>query len=653
MKRRNTVLFYLVCVHLAALLFMFAGRCVLLLHNWEYAAGVELKYEWTLSAFVRGLWFDNVIACYASLLPLLLMPLLAWWVRAEKWLFGAFGAYYILIYTLVWGITSANIPYFGYFLKPVNASVLNWKEESLTSLRMLFQENSYVPFILMFVVWSALFGCAVRRIGKVCKRRFAQPSPPSSRRSAGAYLVICCVLIAFCLLGIRGRLGYNPIKTSQAYFCNNTFFNQLGLNPAFYFVRDVLESRRAGYEIEKPTAEEAIVYVKEKSGLVAHPEEDELIARDIRAGGEPENLNVIIVLMESMSADFLDVKENGCEITPFLNQLIGKSYYFENIYSAGIHTNHGIFATLYGMPVLLSRNMMKNVDIPLCQGIPSILQEEGYHTMFFVSHEAQYDNINAFVRENGIEELYSEEHYPASRIVNCWGVADDYLFEYALNTFNRKAEEEKGPFFASILTTSNHPPYHVPEAFKAVSADPQLQIVAFADDAIRQFMSAAAGQPWYEHTLFVFVGDHGKLVGASGYDMPLSYNHVPLILYSPAFMDAPKRFGQFGGQIDIFPTIMGLLKRSYRNNTLGVDLLKEKRPFIYFSSDDAIGCIDSSFFYSYNIKTKIEGLYKYKESNRLSNLVSSEKARADSMWKYAASMLQTAHYMFEHQKTRR
>jgi phosphoglycerol transferase MdoB-like AlkP superfamily enzyme len=270
--------------------------------------------------------------------------------------------------------------------------------------------------------------------------------------------------------------------------------------------------------------------------------------------------------------------------------------------------------------------------------------------MFFVPHEAQYDNVSAFALENGIETFYSESSYPDSKRVNCWGVADDYLFEYALHTFNRKAADPS-PFLGVILTVSNHPPYNVPPAFETASPDVQQQIVAFADDALRQFMTHAASQPWYANTIFAFVGDHGKIVGAQDYDMPLSYNHVPLIIHSPALEDAPRRFAQMGGQIDIFPTIMGLLKRPYTNRTLGIDLLRESRPYIYFSSDDAVGCIDSSFFYSYNVKTNRESLHRYRDRSLL-NLASLHEERTLNMRRYAASMLQTSNYLFRNKLTR-
>jgi phosphoglycerol transferase MdoB-like AlkP superfamily enzyme len=641
MKKINTVFLYVISIHLLALSFMSAGRLILLFDNWKYVTDIDFQPQWIYQALLRGLWFDNVIACYITLLPLFVMPLLALFNKTGKAFFTGFGIYYIVLYTVVWGVVVANIPYFGYFLKPVNVSVFNWREESLTNARMLFQEDSYIIFVLLFVVVAALFAFLVCRIGKYCR---AKPPLRLRRTHYWAYPLACCLLIASCMLGIRGRLGYNPIRTSQAYFCNHSFFNQLGLNPVFYFARDIIETSQSHYSIDKLMAEEeALRYVKEQTDLL--PE------REVIAGENPKDLNVILILMESMSAALLDVKANGQEITPYLNQLIEESYYFENIYSAGIHTNHGILASLYGMPVLLDRNMLKKAEPPLCRGIPSILKEQGYHTMFFVPHEAQYDNVSAFALENGIEAFYSETSYPASKKVNCWGVADDYLFEYALRTFNRKAADPN-PFFATILTVSNHPPYNVPDKFKAASPEIQEQIVAFADDAIRQFMTEAKKQPWYEHTLFVFVGDHGKIVGTPDYDMPLSYNHVPLIIHSPALGDAPQRYGQFGGQIDVFPTVMGLLNRSYRNNSLGIDLLKENRPYIYFSSDDAVGCIDSCFFYSYNVKTEMESLHRYRE-NSLHNLVDREKERAENMRTYAAAMLQTSNYMFKNKMTRR
>ena len=133
--------------------------------------------------------------------------------------------------------------------------------------------------------------------------------------------------------------------------------------------------------------------------------------------------------------------------------------------------------------------------------------------------------------------------------------------------------------------------------------------------------------------------------------MPLSYNHVPLIVYSPAFEGMPKLMEQFGGQVDVFPTLMGMLNISYENNTFGIDLFREERPYMFFSSDDAIGCIDSTYFYSYNFRSEMEGIFDYRNNNP-ENFISQHKALADSMCSYSASMLQAANFMFKNGLTR-
>lgn len=623
-------------------------RTLLLLTNLQHIESVTSKASWIFSALLRGIWFDNVIACYISALPLVVICILGLFNKVNKITFNSFNVYYILIYTVVFAIGFADIPYFAYFFKHLNSSIFNWNEESSTTAKMIFEETSYYIYMGVFLLVVIAFGYLVF---KLSKRLLKLQQENIKGKEYFIYIPTCIILAILCILGIRGRFGYNPIKTSQAYFCNNSFLNQLGINPSFYFLRDVIESSKTHHSIDNVISEkDAISYTQKFFGLNPADEQQSPIARYIKAESPAKDMNVVVILMESMSADLLKVTENGKEITPFLNQLIKKSYYFDHFYSAGTHTNHGILATLYGLPALFDKNMMKNVTIPLCQGLPNTLQEQNYKTMFFMPHESQYDNMNAFLLENGFEEIYSQENYPPKMRKNSFGVADDFLLSYSLNKINEKAPTSS-PFFATILTVSNHPPYIVPEKFEKVSTKPEFQIVAFADDAIRQFFADAEKQSWFKNTIFVLLGDHGKIVGTQTYEMPLSLNHIPLIIYSPAFTDMPTTVSNPGGQVDVFPTIMGLLDRSYMNNTFGVDMFKTKRPYMFFSSDNALGCIDEKYFYTYNFKSKIDGLYEYSE-NSSDNLLSQFKQKADSMNLYSAAMFQTANYMLKHELTR-
>jgi phosphoglycerol transferase MdoB-like AlkP superfamily enzyme len=259
--------------------------------------------------------------------------------------------------------------------------------------------------------------------------------------------------------------------------------------------------------------------------------------------------------------------------------------------------------------------------------------------------------MNSFLYENGFDRIYSQYDYPKEKIVNNFGVQDDYLFSYGLERLN-EAGEKDNPFFAVFLTVSNHKPYVIPEEFKNRADTDDKRITGFVDKAVKDFMESAAEPAWYNHTIFVFLGDHGKSFGAGKYDMQLTFNHIPLIIYSPSFDDAPRQFAQFGGQIDVFPTVMGLLNIPYINNSLGVDLLKDpKRPCMYFVNDNRLGCINENYLYVRNLTTKTDILYDLHSSGS-ENIIQQESKASDALKKYAVSMMVTADYLIKNNQTK-
>jgi phosphoglycerol transferase MdoB-like AlkP superfamily enzyme len=203
-----------------------------------------------------------------------------------------------------------------------------------------------------------------------------------------------------------------------------------------------------------------------------------------------------------------------------------------------------------------------------------------------------------------------------------------------------------------MMTGSNHAPYALP---KNIPFKPHTDVrdgnVEYADWAIGHFISEASKHSWYSNTIFVFVADHGALEpnGSSGFgDMPYALNHIPCIIYSPVLTDAPRLFSQPGGQIDVFPTICGLLNLTYINNTMGVDLLSQTRPYMYFSADDKVSVADNASFYTWHTDGR-ESMYGF--NNREQDILSSHRAKADSMKHYAFSMLQTTEWLLKNNHT--
>lgn len=633
---------YLISVHVLALFVLLLIRVLLLFSNWENVGGESVLI---LTALVKGVWFDNVIACYVSALPLVVLSLLALLNINSKVVVKITSIYYIVLFGLIFALSVSDVPYFKYFFKHIDSSVFNWKEEGGEAISMILQESSYYIYFVIFLTVISLFGYLVLRISKSLMRSESQN--PTQKKYI-LWIPLTLIMYGACFLGIRGTVGRNPIKTSHSYFCNNSFLNQLGLNPAFYLIKDVLNKQRKQKSIDNLVSQQQAIetvrsYLGMDSSKYASP-----IARDVLTVGTPNKMNVVVVLMESMSMSYLDIKYNNQSITPYLNELKQKSYFFENFYSMGTHTNQGVWCTLSGLPSFFDENIMKGVQVPVGMGIAPTLKEEGYKTIFFLPHEPQYDNMMGFLKENSIDDVHSQENYPSSEIVNIYGVSDDFLLDYAHSQFNEVAKEEQ-PFFATILTVSNHPPFIIPAEYKQRGAKLEEQIVAYADDCIRKFMEKSASEEWFENTIFVFLGDHGEIVGKQTYDLPLSYHHIPLIIYSPSFGGKSQIFSNLGCQMDVFPTIMGLLNIPYLNNTLGIDLLRDNRRFVSFTSDQMMGCIDQNMFYIYSLNTEQQMLFDYRNKSVV-NAVGAHKELVDSMRVYSASQLISFKYLYEDNK---
>ncbi len=645
-KRFGYYLLYLLSIHVVALLFFFVFRLTLFCSiDYQFPADIEGDVALKAVAFVRGLWFDNVIACYILLLPLVAVWITALFNYTAKWLFRSVAVYFILFYSLSFIIAAANIPYFEYFFKTINSSIYNWFGYGGTTAGMVFGESSYYFPIFLGILSIVLFGWGVFFLASYFYRRSETTISRISWKSRLAILPLGAVCVGLCLFGIRGRTGYNPIKVSQAYYCDDPFLNQLGVNPVFNLLTSTLDdNRKENRTLHLMSEQEALKqvqnYLQRKGVADISP-----IARKVEREGVPNRKNVVLIFMESMSANLMGSFGSDKKLTPYLDSLYRQSLSFERFYSSGIHTNHGIYSTLFSFPAIMKRNAMKGSVIPVYSGLPTVLKDNGYCNLFFMTHESQYDNMNAFLRTNGFDEIYAQENYPSEKVVNSFGVQDDFMYQYALPILNEKADTGE-PFFTVLLSISNHPPYVIPPYFHPHSEKQEEQIVEYADWSIRQFMDAAEKQPWFDNTIFVFLGDHGKMVGTPECEMPQSYNHIPLMIYGKDI--PPTVHNGFGGQIDVAPTLLGMLNMSYLQNNFGVNLLEEERPCMFFTADNLIGAKDLTHLFIYSPDNQQE--FKYKLENEKLHVAADDEGFG-LLKNYCFSMLQCTEQMVKEHKT--
>ena len=369
-----------------------------------------------------------------------------------------------------------------------------------------------------------------------------------------------------------------------------------------------------------------------------------LFIRVVEKSDSIKKLNVVVVLMESMCAAKMGAYSQK-SLTPNLINLTKESIYFSNFYSSGIHTYNGIFSAITGFPALLHEHALEKYVDKKFNCLPSNLKNEGYQTMFFTTHDEQFDNMAGFLKYNDVDEIFSEKDFPSNQSISTLGVPDHVMFDFAIEKLNQKQQ----PFFSMMLTSSDHGPWEIPTniPFKPNGVDEKERATQYADWSIKRFLENAKKQKWFDNTLFVFLGDHGVSFGHT-YQMPLSFHHAPCIFYCPKYI-TPQLNASLSGQIDVFPTIMGLLGFKYENHSLGINLLKEKRPCIYFSADNKIGCIGSKYYYFDLLDAKQEFLYEYENLSN-NNEVNEKQMLSDSLKNYAFTMFQTAHYLISKKK---
>ncbi|MFD2527359.1 LTA synthase family protein [Flavihumibacter stibioxidans] len=315
------------------------------------------------------------------------------------------------------------------------------------------------------------------------------------------------------------------------------------------------------------------------------------LTRHIEPAGKPEKYNVVLISIESLSAEFLGYFEEYHnrqypevirqamgyipKITPTLDSLVNESIFFTNLYASGTRTVRGLEALSTGLPPTPGQSVVKR--LPTSSGlftIGEVLKQNGYDCKYVYGGNSYFDNMGDFFGKNGYE-VVDEDAIPADSIHHetAWGVCDEDLYTQAIKEMDKSYGDGK-PFFEHIMTVSHHRPYTYPEG--RVSIPPSMKLregsLQYTDYAVDKFLKEAKNKPWFKHTVFVIIADH--CASSSGRtDMPLNRYHIPAWIFAPGIVK-PQKFERLTSQIDIPPTILGLLNLPYESKFFGYDMFR-------------------------------------------------------------------------------
>lgn len=647
--------FWTIPIRIVLRLYLFGILFFTLLRMLFFGANIkqidQIKDEriWNIAySFLMGWRFDTVVSMYLLAIPALFV-LISYHINSLRRTSIQF-AYFscIITYPITFLISAADIPFYTQFGSRFNTMAFAWIDNPKFVAGMILGEVRYwvfsIPLFAIIWIW-------IRILSKHRKSDLAKKGNNISVRQTVWFGLTSLFILAFMFLGMRGRIEKkSPIRIGTAFFSNYNFPNQMALNPSFTLLRSWLDDLNPeNQELRLMDDQKAMATLQEALLIKNTLPNESPIARRVTDSTSSSRPNVILIIMESMSAAKMKRYGNPLNLTPNLESLAPHALFFNNIYTAGIHTYNGIFSTLYSFPALLKKHPMNEFPTPIYSGLPGVLKQNGYQTTFFLTHDDQFDNLGGFLKANHFNKIVSQKDYPSTEVLSTLGVPDHFMFEYAIKEISKNRTANTS-FFATLMTGSDHGPYIIPEniPFKPTTKNLQTGIVEYADWSIGHFIELAKKEPWFDNTIFVFIADHGYS-GNSPYEVSLDYHHTPFIIYSPKLIPEGKGFDHLGLQIDLAPTVLGFLHMSYINNTPGINLLKERRKHAAFSSDDLIGCLSDSL-YSVIRPDGTQLLYRYR-NGATENILSTHKTEAQTMKSSAFSLLQASQWLIKNKKT--
>jgi phosphoglycerol transferase MdoB-like AlkP superfamily enzyme len=518
-----------------------------------------------LGSFGIGLWFDVLAACYAVVpwfLLTLLLPVALWQSKASRWVVSALLLIYAVAFIFIGVSEWLFWDEFQVRFNFIAVDYLVFTQEVIDNIR-----QSY-PMPLIYaglaavgsgIVWAAW---KIGAVNWVC-----------AGDSRWKMRLLPTLGIAVTVVGI----SYGFSQTQIPRFTNE-FNRELAKDGPYAFCAAFWESE-IDYErfYLKQDIKVALARAKELLTLSDTPpasDDPTDLRRLIKHEGPEKKNNVVFISVESLSAAFMShFKVNfkmRSYLTPNLDRLADEGILFTNLYATGTRTVRGLEALTLSVPPTPGQSIVwrpKNTNL-FTAG--SVFRARGYDTSYLYGGDAMFDNMNTYFSRNNYRVI-DRGTKPKSEITfqNAWGVADEDLFRWAEQEADANHAANK-PFFMHVMTVSNHRPFTFPANRIDLPQGSRDAAVKYTDWCIGEFLAKAKSKPWFANTIFVIVADHCH--GSAGkVELDVTKYHIPCIIWNSQLIQ-PRSYDRLCSQIDMVPTLLGMMNWSYTTRNFGQDV---------------------------------------------------------------------------------
>lgn len=540
-----------------------------------------LPASWGMARYLgEGLVNDAATLAFALLLPaaFILLP-------TNKFLTRRVGRVYCLAvifgFSLVFIFTAfAEYFFWDEFGSRFNFIAVDYLIYTTEMLRNIVESYPLTPLLLAVAVLAALATTALWRILRRRAAHLQAAAAGSSWRTRVA---------TFSALGATAGivyLAFTPLAGSS-----DRFWNQYAKNGT-YEIFSAYFNNELDYRAFYPTMDKnrAFALMRGELGRLDQapltPARDFLV-RKITGHGAELRPNVIVVIMESLGREWLEEKGR---YTPNLQALAAQGLSFSRMMSTGTRTVRGIEAVMLSVPPTPGNSIVRRPDNGGLFNLGALFADRGYDLSFIYGGIGYFDNMGAFFRNNGYRVVDKPDFAPQNKtFATAWGQCDQDLYAESLDRADASFAAGK-PFQQVLLTTSNHRPFTYPAGLVGIEPGTSRRgAVAYSDYAIGEFIRAAKEKPWFDNTVFVFVGDHPSAI-AGKTEIPADAYGIACIMYGPRFF-RPEAKNVLCSQIDVAPTLLAALNWSYDSQFFGSDarVLPEKDGRAWISTYQLLG----------------------------------------------------------------
>lgn len=542
--------------------------------------------------------FYGIINDFFALLFALVLPALLLFLPGDRFLKSIVGKCYLIfilfVYTLIFVFTAFSEYFFwDEFACRFNFIAVDYLIYTNEVIQNIIESYPlFWLFVAVFAIALTLSFAAWQNLGKKLH------TAASSTRFLGRFIQLVC----FYALVAVSYFCFNPINHSE-----NRYWNEYAKNGVYSLFSAYLHNQLNYRDFyETIDTDLAFELVREDLNI---PNISPLPHNTIRkiSGQEERKPNVVLVVIESLGS--LVYQEHR----PFLTSLAEKSLLFSKMKSTGTRTVRGLEALMLSIPPTPGNSIVRRADAQNIYSLATPFKDRGYDMRFIYGGIGFFDNMNAFFEGIGFTAV-DKLSFVHDTFSNAWGQCDEDSYSESLRLADESYAKGK-PFLQVVLTTSNHRPFTFPETELHLPQGKRTSAVRYTDYAIEKFMEKARQKPWFEDTIFVFVGDHPSSI-AGKTEVPYEAYGVVSMMYSPKYI-VPQNFSLLCSQIDIAPTLLGVIGFEYNSPFFGKNVLTmtEKEGRSWVSTYQLLGYEDDNYFVVLNPSTEHKLTVKNQEND--------------------------------------